>query len=292
MTFPRLVLKVTGAVARCTALLLLLTLLLTPTRGLFAADTPGQNRIISLDYCADQYVLMLAPRGDILALSREATSAVSHFKDRAQGIRQIRPDADLILSLKPSLVVSSFPRHQDLMTLLDRANIKTLIVPYAANFDSQQNHLQMLANRFNQHERGKEITQARAKKRQLVLSRQKNIPAIKALYLTPGGYTTGRGTGMHTLFKLAGIGNMLDFKKGWLPVPLEHLIVQPPTTIITSFYDDPEMATSPWGLAHHDAVNTMINKARRIDVPSHLMACNGLFNPAAADFLQQKILAQ
>ena len=43
-------------------------------------------RVYSLDQCADQYVMALAPRGDIVGLSYRADDADSYLRDQARGI--------------------------------------------------------------------------------------------------------------------------------------------------------------------------------------------------------------
>ena len=43
------------------------------------------RRIVSLDFCADQYVLKLADRESILAVSRDATKDFSFMREEALG---------------------------------------------------------------------------------------------------------------------------------------------------------------------------------------------------------------
>ena len=65
-------------------------------------------RIVSLDFCADQYVLKLADRGSILALSPEAVMAHSYLREQAAGLRSVRPLAEDAIALQPDLVVRSY----------------------------------------------------------------------------------------------------------------------------------------------------------------------------------------
>ena len=48
------------------------------------------RRIVSLDGCADQYVLGLAPLADVIAVSDRATLPESWFRDRVGKIRKAR----------------------------------------------------------------------------------------------------------------------------------------------------------------------------------------------------------
>jgi len=65
-------------------------------------------KIVSLDFCADQYALELLPRSQILALSPDALAKFSYHKDRAQNIPTVRPRAEDILALKPDLIIRSY----------------------------------------------------------------------------------------------------------------------------------------------------------------------------------------
>ena len=62
-------------------------------------DGPAR-RIVSLDYCADQYVLGLVERSRILALSPDAGEDFSYLRAEAEGIPAIRPRAEDVLVLR------------------------------------------------------------------------------------------------------------------------------------------------------------------------------------------------
>ena len=65
-------------------------------------------RIVSLDFCADQYVLKLADREQILAVSPDAVREFSYMRETAQGLPTVRSVAEDVLILKPDLVVRSY----------------------------------------------------------------------------------------------------------------------------------------------------------------------------------------
>ena len=73
--------------------------------------TPGSDhplRIVSLDFCADQYVLKFADREQILAVSPDAVRGFSYMRDTAIGIPSVRPIAEDVLILKPDLIIRSY----------------------------------------------------------------------------------------------------------------------------------------------------------------------------------------
>ncbi|MEZ5998409.1 MAG: hypothetical protein R3B98_06925 [Hyphomonas sp.] len=65
-------------------------------------------RVVSLDYCADQFVLGLADREQILAVSKDAEKPFSHLRDRAAGLPKVRAAAEDVVALKPDIVVRSW----------------------------------------------------------------------------------------------------------------------------------------------------------------------------------------
>src|SRR5690606_25370649 len=76
--------------------------------SLLAAAPPAlarPERVMSLDYCADQYVLALADPGQILALSRDAESERSYHAAAARGYPKTGGDAEEIVTAGPDLVV-------------------------------------------------------------------------------------------------------------------------------------------------------------------------------------------
>jgi len=73
-------------------------------RPLQTTERPDRpTRIVSLDFCADQYVLKLADRENILALSPEAVMAHSYMRTKAEGMPSVRPLAEDAIALQPDL---------------------------------------------------------------------------------------------------------------------------------------------------------------------------------------------
>jgi hypothetical protein len=66
------------------------------------------RRVVSLDYCADQFVLALADRAQITALSIGSQRDDSYFRGRARGMRQTRGTLEEVLALRPDLVIRNW----------------------------------------------------------------------------------------------------------------------------------------------------------------------------------------
>ena len=99
------------------------------------AQAASAQRIISLDYCADQYVLKMVERERILALSPDAAKPFSYMREQAVGINTVRPLAENVLILKPDLVVRSYGGGPNANGFFERAGIPVLNLGWAQDFD-------------------------------------------------------------------------------------------------------------------------------------------------------------
>ena len=95
-----------------------------------ASDNRAQ-RIVSLDYCADQYVLKLADREQILAISPDAVKDFSYMQDAAVGVPTVRPVAEDVLILKPDLIVRTYGGGPNAAAFFKRAGVPVLQVGWA-----------------------------------------------------------------------------------------------------------------------------------------------------------------
>ncbi|WND03982.1 ABC transporter substrate-binding protein [Temperatibacter marinus] len=254
------------------------------------------TRIVSLDYCADQYVLGLAERSQIAAVSMEASLSHSYYKDKVESIRQIRPSTDLILSLNPDLVVKSWAGDRNLSISLAKLNVPLLEISMSEDqasqkktiYDISKQKISMIAGRFGHHE----------KAAQLLTNIENDFKALKAfkpvkgqaLYLTPGAFSTGDKTLMNEIIKLAGFQNYMSQLgyTGWQPIPLERMVEKAPDIMITGFYDVASAVNFNWGIARHDFFEKKLNAVTRIDIPGSYLSCSGLFAIPAAKYLRDQ----
>lgn len=246
----------------------------------------AEDRILSLDYCADQFVLALGDKYQIIGLSQEARDSHSFYRDRAEGISLFRANADIIISQKPTLIVRSWAGDNRLLGFLERLDIPIITIQHAEDPKDIDKNLVAVAKAMGQVERG-DVILRQTKER---LSQLKKMPRydMNGIYLTPGAFTTGVGTFVNNVMELAGIGNEFSNMgfEGWFPIPLEQLVLKPPELIVTSFYDSQSARQNHWGVARHGFIKKMIENTPNIDVPGSMMACSGLFLVDAAEHLR------
>ncbi|MDT0575937.1 ABC transporter substrate-binding protein [Croceicoccus sp. F390] len=159
------------------------------------------QRIVSLDYCADQYVLRFADRQDIFALSLDAQETFSCMGDRAEGIATVRPRTADVLALRPDLVVRSYGGGAEAAAFLHRAGVPVVQLGFPATIGDVREEVRRVGIRLGGPDRAQAIADQ-------MDSRLAALPARSgkttiALYMTPAGVTTGEGSLVHEMLLAA-----------------------------------------------------------------------------------------
>ncbi len=250
----------------------------------FASAESRNEQIASIDYCADQFVLALVPRHHIAALSRDATSVNSFFREQATGLPQTRGSTEELLALSPTMMVRQWQGSPAMDKILNRAGIKTIALPFALTTQDALNSMISFGSRIDRDADAQRFV-AKRQAMAATLAEAKPIP-LKALYLTPSGYTAGLGTGVDDTIKHAGLETMAEKfgRRGWGPIPMEALVQDQPDIIVTSFFDLPR-APSNWSLSGHPRITDMLEGLPVIDLPGRYMACSTLFAIDAAYYI-------
>lgn len=261
--------------------------------GLFwagpAAAAPSAPAVVSIDYCADQYVLALADRAQIHGVSPRARQAFSYHRDRAQGLPVVEPVAEAILAAAPELVVRFWGGNQRLVSMLDRTGVDTVNIVYGHDRETVFANLTTVAAALGRAEEAASLI-ADQRARIAALEARPRL-ALRALYLTPSGTTGGRGTDIDAMIGLAGMENMaaeLGYR-GWRTVSLEELVMNPPDVFIGSFFDDRDVARSSWSPARHPRLGRIMGEVRTVPVPGRFLSCSGLFSVDAAEYLRDAL---
>lgn len=233
------------------------------------ADEAPQ-RIVSLDYCADQYVLKFAPRSAILALSPDAAKDFSHMRAAAAGLPRVRPVAEDVLILKPDLVVRAYGGGPGAAALFERAGVPVLEVGWTPDIAAVTANTRRMAAALGNPEAGEAVA-ARMTRRLAALSPAG--PPRRALYVTPGGVTTGPGGLVGEMMERAGLENF-ETVPGWRPIPLERLARDRPDRII---FADFEGGAGPWSAMRHPLAADQLASLPVTRIEGAWTACGGWF---------------
>ena len=247
------------------------------SRGELTADHGGERpvRIVSLDYCADQYVLKLADREQILAVSPDAGGAFSYMRAAADGLPSVRPVAEDILILKPDLVVRAYGGGPEAAAFFERAGIPVLEVGWTSKVAGQgpgsvAGTIRHMADGLGQPARGDAlIREYRHRLAGIAAAADRET----ALYTTPGGVTSGPGSLIHEMLDAAGLENF-ETAPGWRPIPLERLAYEAPGRFV---FADFEGGAGPWSAARHPVLTRRLQTTPVTRIQGAATACGGWF---------------
>ncbi len=266
-----------------TLLCALALVLASPAR----ADAP--RRVVSLDYCADQFVLALADREQIAAVSRGALRDDSYFRARAQGLRQTRGSLEEVLALSPDLVVRNWGGPWDAEAVYGRFGVPVLHVGDAADFATARADLLEAARRLGHLGRGAALARdLDARLARLAAAAPRQPPPV--MYLSAGGAVAGSGVLMDAVLRAAG-GRNLWTQASWSVLPLERMVELPPALIALGFFDTGRTRLDAWAPSRHPVLRRALAQARTITLPAPAIACDAWTAIDAAELIADALRA-
>jgi iron complex transport system substrate-binding protein len=197
-----------------------------------ASAPRGARRIVSLDFCADQYVLKLADPASILALSPDAVAGFSYMRAAARGLPTVRPRAEDVLVLRPDRVVRSYAGGAGAAALFRRAGVPVVEVAFANTLEEVREALRRVSRGLGVPRRGEAVIAEMDARLATIRARP---PGTSALYLTPSGVTAGPETLVDAVLRRAGLENFQS-APGWRPLPLERLAYERPDVVAHAIF--------------------------------------------------------
>ena len=150
-------------------------------------------RVLSLDQCADQFVLVLSPRAAIVGLSTRVDDADSRLRALAAGLPKRRVDLESALAARPQVVVRYWGGDPRLVRALETRGVRVVTVAEARNFSDVRSNIRRVAAALDQRVTGEALSVQMDQR----LTRAAGAwGGVRALYLTPGGATAGFITGL------------------------------------------------------------------------------------------------
>jgi iron complex transport system substrate-binding protein len=250
------------------AILALVGLALTLAGGAYAAP-----RVYSLDQCADQYVLALTPRDEIVAVSKRVLNADSNQRALAVGLPQRRATMEAILGVSPTLAVRYWTPDASLPDALRRRGVAVVQIDEATDFDGIRANIRKVAAALDRSAAGEALIARMDAK--LAASRGA-WGGARALYLTPGGFTAGRETLVGAMLQAAGLrSEAID--PGYSPVPLEELVLHPPVALVLGFFRDLEGGRQHWTIAGNGFLQALARQRTIASLPGSMLGCPAWF---------------
>lgn len=264
------------------AITALACLLASPAAGADPQMGPAA-RVVSLDYCADAYLLALAAPGAIAALSPDADAPYSYIRDRANAFPQHGGSAEEILTLAPDLVLRSGVADRRLDGFLERQAIPTASLGYAQSLADARQALRSAGAALGREARADQLLAEMDRRQARLAERVAALDALgprpTALYVTPSGITTGSGTYIDEAFGMAGIVNLLGSEgvEGFSLLTVEDLATRRPDLMVASFFDSRRGWRADWRFAQHPVAARAMGRAARVAVPARQWGCAGYY---------------
>ena len=265
----------------------LLTILITAAAGASAAAAAPRPpaRIVSLNLCADQYLLALADPAQIVALTRFARDPnMSAAANAARTIPVSRGSAEDVLMLRPDLVISSPFRRRTVAAVLAGRNVATLDLPPADSYTAIVTQVRQVAAAIGHPDRGETLI----RRMDTALARLPRAPGggRTAAYYQRRGFLTGTGTLVDELMQRLGLANLATRlgKPALSQLSLEQMALARPDYLIVESATD-RVTDQGTEMLHHP----ILDGIPRLRIPEAWTVCGGPAYVLAAQSLAAQL---
>ena len=235
----------------------------------FSANAQAGPRVYALDHCADQYVMALSPREAIVGVSMRANDADSMLRAASAGLPLRRAELESVLAARPDVVVVNWVADPRLVTRLQDRGVGIVRIAEANSFDDIRRNIRQVAAALSVSPAGESLITRMNDQ----LARSAGAwKGAEALYLTPGGFTAGRGTLVDQILRAAGMTNA-EHRLGYQSASLETLALNPPRAVVLGFFDTFQLAGDSWGPGRHQALRRIVRDRTVASLPGALLGC-------------------
>lgn len=251
-----------------------------------AVSAHAAPRVMSLDQCADQYVLALAPREVIVGLSPRVDASDSYLRGQSLGLPRRRASSEAVLAARPQVVVRFWGGDGRLAADLTRRGVRVVRINEASDFDGVRADVRRVAAALGEPARGEAlIAHMDAQLRAAAGAGRER----EALYLTPSGFTAGPGTLIDAMLRAAGYRNAAK-RPGYEPVSMERLIQHPPGALALGFFSPDDVAAQQWGVGRHRLLRQLAQGHVVARLPASVLGCPAWFAGDAVEALGKRRL--
>lgn len=267
------------------SLTIITTLLLCSVSIAATVDKP--QRIVSMNLCTDQLLLLLAPPERIASVSYLSLEEHSSFvagQVKALGIPVNHNLPEEVLPLKPDLIVTGQFLHLQETRLLKSLGQRVETFPIFSSLHDVEKNIRHMAELIGEQDRGEKLI-LDMQDRLATLTRNVPKERIPAVSYHARGYTQGKDTLLGELMKLSGWHNVAeDFAiDGYGQIGLEALALAKPRQMIVSEYS-PGTRSKGQDYLTHPALKRLF-KRPPLSIDTRLLICGGPMNLIALETL-------
>jgi iron complex transport system substrate-binding protein len=244
--------------------------------GLPAAAAPAEKpqRVVSLNLCTDQLLILLAERRRVASVSFLAADPASSAMAReAQGLPLNHGLAEEVIHLRPDLVLAGATAAQPTVALLRRLGHRVVELPLAESLADVAAHIRLVAEALGEEGRGEALI-ARFEGETAAIPPPPPGPRPVAILIDPNGFTSGAGSLPDAVLRTSGFENLATRlgMAGVGRIPLEAVVKAAPDALILGrlSVEHPSLATE---FLSHPALARTVPRHAVIGMDHHLWAC-------------------
>ncbi|MEH3120130.1 MAG: ABC transporter substrate-binding protein [Methylorubrum populi] len=240
-----------------------------------AADSAGTPvRVVSMNLCADELVLRLADRAQVLAVTGLARDPRgSTVAEKAAGLAVTRGLTEEIVALRPDLVVAGAFTTRATVGMLRRVGSPVLELGVPADLDGVRAQVRQVAAAVGHPERGEAMV---AELDARLASIRPATRPLRALVLRPNAFTVVPGGLGDALIRAAGLVNVAAEigRDRFGQVPLETAALANADLIVVD-EAAPGMPSLADTLLHHPVFRALAREHRTVAIPNRFWTCPG-----------------
>jgi len=233
-------------------------------------------RVASLDQCADQYVMALADRTQIVGVTGRADDDDAWLRAKSRGLPVRRPTMESMLAARPTVVVRYWGGDERLMRSLAARGATVLQIDEATDFEGVAANVRKIARGLGREAAGEALV---ADMGADLAEAGGAWKGDRALYVTSGGFTAGAGTLVDAVLRAAGLVNAAT-APGYSAVSLEKLALDPPRLFVKAFFEARRADRRAPGRSR--TVERLSRGRVAAEIPGALVTCPAWFASEAA----------
>ncbi|MGN8097225.1 ABC transporter substrate-binding protein, partial [Methylobacterium sp. 22177] len=224
-------------------------------------------RVVSMNLCADELVLRLADRDQVLAVTYLARDPRgSTVASEAVGLPVTRGLTEEVVALKPDLVIAGAFTTRTTVGMLKRVGAPVLELGVPADLDGVRAQIRQVAAALGHPERGEAMVAALDARLAAILPAKR---PLRALVMRPNAFTVAPGGLGDALIRAAGLVNVsAEIGRDRLgQVPLEAAALANPDLIVVD-EGAPGWPSLADTLLHHPVFRALARAHRTVDIPN------------------------
>ncbi|MGW9820285.1 iron complex transport system substrate-binding protein [Methylorubrum extorquens] len=239
-----------------------------------AGTAEAPVRVVSMNLCADELVLRLADRDQVLAVTYLARDPRgSTVAGEAAGVPVTRGLTEEVVALRPDLVIAGAFTTRATVGMLKRVGAPVLELGVPTDLDGVRAQIRQVARALGHPERGEAMV---ANLDARLASVAPATRPLRALVMRPNAFTVAPGGLGDALIRAAGLVNVAAEigRDRFGQVPLEAAALADADLIVVDA-GAPGLPSLADTLLHHPVFRALAREGRTVAIPNRFWTCPG-----------------